>query len=774
MASVALGTVGKAVGTYLGGPIGGMIGGFVGSMLGQAVDNQLFPVKTEGPRLSDLTVTSSAYGRPLALIYGPKNRIAGNVFWSTGLIETVRKVKTSGKGGPSVQNKEYSYRASVAISLGEGVLNRIVKVWANTKLIYDADSPPPEIPPQHWSAMRFYQGTFTQTPDPTIEADKGVGNTPAYRGTAYVVIADLQLADYGNQIPNLEFLVEAHEEITAGEIVADFVVRCGLDIATVSTSALRDKVQGYVIGAAASGIAGIQPLAMAYNFDVAEVGGGLRCVKRTASPAGIILQKDLAGHEGGQQRPDVIEWTRERVTHLPKEATITAPDPDRDFQPNSQIARRSQGTADSNLSNELPIVLTVPEAQDVATRALWEAWASQQQATARTDDRWIDLEPARSYYVETPAGLEPLRIVRLQRGVNGVIEIEMKRDRDEVYSSPTDGAFAPVPPNPLRNPGLTRLILLDIPLLVDADNDKPSGFYFGVVGSGHWRGADVIRSIEAGGNFDPMESQGVELTAGLVAGVVPPPPSGFNSETDWDTATVIRITLDRPDMTLEGVSDAEALSGINGMWIGPADGHGGELIRFAEATMISAGVYDISRLRRGQQGTEFAWGSHVAGEIAVLLEIGALVRIDYGVQDLNLARYYKAVSLLTLPEDTPSRSWTNTGTGLRPYAPADLLGELISGGGDIELSWRRRSRIGAGIVPPPLAEEFERFRVDILPPVGTTPRRTVEVNDLTEWTYTAAMQTADFGAPVSSLRWRVAQISAAYGAGAFATAVSVA
>lgn len=773
MASVALGTVGKAVGTALGGPIGGLVGGFVGSMLGQAIDNQLFPVKTEGPRLTDLTVTSSAYGQALPLIYGPENRLAGNVFWSSGLIETVKKVKTSGKGGPSVQNKEYSYRASVAISLGEGTLKRIRKVWANTKLIYDADGPSPDIPAQHWSALRFYPGDFSQMPDPTIEAAVGVGNTPAYRGTAYVVIADLQLADYGNQIPNIEFLVEGHEEITSGEIIADFIRRCGLDLNLASTVSLRDKVRGYVIGNASSGIGGMQPLAMAYNFDVAEVGGALRCVKRAGSPAGIILLRDLAGHEGGQAPGDIIDWTRTRVTKLPREATITAPDPERDYQPNSQVARRSEGTADSNLANELPIVLSVDEAQEVATRALWEAWSSQQTMTARTDDRWIDLEPARSYLVQTPAGLEPLRLVRMQRGVNGVIEIEMKRDRDEVYTSPIGGSSAPVPPNPVRNPGLTKLILLDLPLLVDADDAKASGFYFGVVGSGSWRGADVIRSLTPTGSYEPIESQGIELTAGTVTGVVPPPPAGFNSETDWDTTTVIRITLDRPDMTLEGVSDAEVLSGINGMWIGPADGHGGELIRFASATMVSPGVYDISRLRRGQKGTEFAWGSHAAGEIAVLLEIGALFRVDYGVPDLNLERYYKAVSLLTSPDDTPYKAWTNTGTGLRPYAPADLDAEILSGGGDVEMSWRRRSRIGEGINPPPLAEEFERYRLEILNATGSTVKRSAEVDSTTMFTYTEAMQIADFGAPVTSLRWRVAQISAAYGVGAFSAALSV-
>jgi len=35
----------------------------------------------------------------------------------------------------------------------------------------------------------------------------GAGNTPAYRGTAYVVFEDLALATFGNRLPQLSFEV---------------------------------------------------------------------------------------------------------------------------------------------------------------------------------------------------------------------------------------------------------------------------------------------------------------------------------------------------------------------------------------------------------------------------------------------------------------------------------------------------------------------------------------------------------------------------------------
>ncbi len=772
MAVLALGFVGQAIGGAIGGSILGVssaaIGGFVGQAIGGLLDNMLFPQKVTGPRLDDLTVTVSTYGKPLPLLYGPENRVAGNVIWSTGLIETKRKTKQGGKGAPSVSVTEFSYRVSTAVAIGAGPLSRLKKVWANNKLIYDVDGPVPDVDSQLFSAIRFYPGSATQNPDPTIESYVGAGKTPGYRGTAYVVIVDLQLADYGNRIPNLEFLIEAQPSITVGRVVADFVERCGLPLNLVSTVALTDQVRGYAVSQAASGIGAIQPLALAFDFDVSEVGGGLRCVKRTASPAGIVLTEQLAGHEASADRPDPLTWKRAQVTGAPREATVTFPDPARDWQPSSQVERRSEGSADSNLGNEISVVMSADEGRALAARLLWQAWTGIQTAEAQTDDRWIALEPGRSYYFQTPAGLEPLRILRLTRGWNGVIDMELRRDRDELYNHALPGVPSTVPPNDLHFPGLTEVVLLDIPLLLDADEATASGFYWGVLGSGRgWRGADFLRGTNAAGPFENIAPQGQELTAGG-ANVLSAPAAGFDSRVDWDDENVLRITLRRPDMRLESLPDADVVAGGNALYVGPRDGHGGEIIQFATATMVAPGVYDVSRLRRGQRGTEFAWGDHGPGEMAVLLEMESLQRSDFGTADLNLIRAYKAVSLLTLEADTPAVTWTNTGVGLRPYSPVDLIAEGPSGGGDVELEWTRRSRIGETVVPPPLAEEFERFVVQIRNAVGTSTVREVTIDDATAWTYTAAMQTADFGSPVVNLRWRVCQVSAAYGRGPFA------
>ena len=80
MASIVLSTVGSAVGGEFGGPPGAYLGARLGRMLGNRIDNKLFGepmTKHVGPRLSELGVQSSTYGKMIPIVYG-NLRISGD------------------------------------------------------------------------------------------------------------------------------------------------------------------------------------------------------------------------------------------------------------------------------------------------------------------------------------------------------------------------------------------------------------------------------------------------------------------------------------------------------------------------------------------------------------------------------------------------------------------------------------------------------------------------------------------------------------------------
>ncbi len=202
MATILLSAAGAAIGglssgTFLG-LTGAVIGRAAGATLGRVIDQRLLGAGSdviEQGRIDRFRLTGTAEGAPVARLFG-QMRMGGQVIWATRFKEHV-SVSGGGKGAPPVpRTASYSYTVSLAVALCEGEIARVGRVWADGAEVARGDI-----------TMRVYRGTEDQTPDPRMEAVEGAGAVPAYRGIAYVVIEDLDLAPYGNRIPQLSFEV---------------------------------------------------------------------------------------------------------------------------------------------------------------------------------------------------------------------------------------------------------------------------------------------------------------------------------------------------------------------------------------------------------------------------------------------------------------------------------------------------------------------------------------------------------------------------------------
>lgn len=194
------------------------------------------PKPIEGPRLDDLKLTNSAYGSVIARGYGT-SRVGGNLIWGLPIREQRHTERVSGKGGgPSQKIVTWSYYFTGAVAVGEGEIDDILRIWADSKLIFDRGGLPDvterearraasfdEFWDQFYESLqsggpntgttrkgwrfKVYKGTEDQLPDATIEADIGEGQTVPHRGLAYVVFDDCALADFGNRVPVFSFEV---------------------------------------------------------------------------------------------------------------------------------------------------------------------------------------------------------------------------------------------------------------------------------------------------------------------------------------------------------------------------------------------------------------------------------------------------------------------------------------------------------------------------------------------------------------------------------------
>lgn len=200
MATLLLAAAGAAVGSGFGGTVlglsGAVIGRAVGATVGRVIDQKIVgggSQAIETGRVERFRIMGAGEGMPIGRLWG-RTRVAGQVIWASRFAES-EATEGGGKGSrPRVTS--FSYSVSLAVALCEGPITGVGRVWADGQEI-DAST----------LTMRVYLGGEAQQPDPRIAAVEGLDNAPAYRGIAYVVIEDMQLAPFGNRVPALSFEV---------------------------------------------------------------------------------------------------------------------------------------------------------------------------------------------------------------------------------------------------------------------------------------------------------------------------------------------------------------------------------------------------------------------------------------------------------------------------------------------------------------------------------------------------------------------------------------
>ena len=107
---------------------------------------------------------------------------------------------------------------------------------------------------------------------------------------------------------------------------------------------------------------------------------------------------------------------------------------------------------------------------------------------------------------------------------------------------------------------------------------------------------------------------------------------------------------------------------------------------------------------------------HVAEERCVLLRAAGVRRIAMANSDIGLPYFYKGITLSRSLSSQESRSFIDTGVGLKPFAPI-LVGKANDGTISL-IAWQRRSRlavrmIGAIGISAPLGEAWEKYEIDV-------------------------------------------------------------
>lgn len=201
--------VGGIVGSFVPG-VGTMIGAQIGGMIGGYLDPPKGP-KGRPPSADQLAVQTSTYGAPMKRGYGTYATY-GNVFWVKGnKLDAVEKKQKAGKGGSKQTASTWEIFGTFAVGFHLGEITAYKRIWFGSKLVYDAGSSDLEAimaTNEAGGSITLYTGTSTQLPDPLIQSDMGVDNTPGYRGLAYIVVNNWPMVEWGNSLAGLQIKAE--------------------------------------------------------------------------------------------------------------------------------------------------------------------------------------------------------------------------------------------------------------------------------------------------------------------------------------------------------------------------------------------------------------------------------------------------------------------------------------------------------------------------------------------------------------------------------------
>ncbi len=250
MAQLVLGVVGAYIGGSVGGAWGARIGWAVGAYIGGRIDAP----EPERPKLLDTQTGGVQYGTPIPKTWG-NVRVTGSPIYQSDLIATeVSEDAKGGKGGPV----RYQYSVNCAILIREGLpRGQVGRIWMNGRLVFGREGPDlvddgdaPSIVGNFideailpLGSFEFFSGADDQPVSAMLEADLGVGEVSAYRGTMYMTIEGLDLTCFGNRLPTISFeIVEDVEFVpatTRAEVVPEWTTDNG-----ISTSGALYEVHG--------------------------------------------------------------------------------------------------------------------------------------------------------------------------------------------------------------------------------------------------------------------------------------------------------------------------------------------------------------------------------------------------------------------------------------------------------------------------------------------------------------------------------------------------
>jgi hypothetical protein len=394
--------------------------------------------------------------------------------------------------------------------------------------------------------------------------------------------------------------------VSLAALVRHLCLRAGMPEERIDVSGPWGAVEGYTITALESPRASITARARHFGFNAVEKGGRIRFAMRERGPVAPVTLDDLVAPPAMAQG-EVIELTRGQETELPQALKWQIARADEEYDAAVVEARRITVGAARVASETFPMAVPPEEAGRRCRRALMEAWIGRETSVFRLPPSRLALDPGDVIRLGHDGRLVDFRLVSIAdadaRGIEAV-----RQDRAVFDLRPGD----PRPPSLPRPPvfGAPEVALLDLPQLRE---EQPAHQPLAAAYASPWPGEMAVWRSPSNDGFELITTFGSRARSGVLA-------ADFYAGPLWRFDRGNELWVDLLSGTLESMSDLALFGGANALAVESAPGIW-EIVQAGDAELIGPGRYRLTRLLRGQRGTEGAMANPApAGARVVVLD----------------------------------------------------------------------------------------------------------------------------------------------------------
>jgi GTA TIM-barrel-like domain/Putative phage tail protein len=531
--------------------------------------------------------------------------------------------------------------------------------------------------------------------------------------------------------------------VALGELINGIAAR--FDLSDVDTSAVSGLVDGFVLDRPLSGREALENLLKAFAIDVVESNGRLIFKPRQAGKTITLTKNDLAE---GQRKAPIFSETRLQELDLPRAVRLGYVETSLDYRPAAVQQVQRSTASNREIALQLPAAVPQSLAQARVDVALAESWVARSTAEFALTPSKLALEPGDVLVIDGRSYRLTAVTDDIARNAEAILHDASVYDAPALVERRALPKLADVF-------GQADVVFMD---LASANTAQPAAPWMAAQAQ-PWPGRlNVFRqtsssSFAVNSVIEAQATMGVTLTA---------LPKGLVGRVDYTYALDVQLDFG----ALASVSRMELLGGANAVAIGTAS-TGFELLQFETATLIAANTYRVTGLLRAQAGSGPEMRANRSAGQRFILMNSAVAKASVSLAEATVPSTWR-VGPPSLDHGHPAYVTVESPPNLkalRPLAPAHVKATKVAGG--IAIEWIRQTRSGGDaweLQEVPLSETTEAYTLQILN--GTSVVRQWQTT-LPNQFYSTSSMTTDFGSVPTALNVRVAQLSAAVGAGAF-------